>query len=68
MKKIVKFTVLFICLCCFVSCTNIKGTYTWVAANGYTQTIIINSNNETGPGIWRGENGEQTNESYIYYK
>ena len=68
MKKLVKIIVLFMGLCCFASCTNIKGTYTWVAENGYTQTIIINSNKEMGPCIWRGENGEQTNESYSYNK
>lgn len=46
----------------------VKGTYRCRDLYGNEQTIIISSNKETGPCIWRGERGRSTNESYIYYK
>ena len=45
---------------------SVKGTYKW-DYNGHEQTIVISTRGDSGPCIWRGENGNQTHESFDYY-
>lgn len=70
MKRIILFSItLFLTMIALSSCdtfVQVKGTYTW-DWRGYKQTIIISSNADTGPCIWKGEDGETSNESYTLY-
>lgn len=44
---------------------SVKGTYKW-DYHGYEQTIVISTRGTNGPCIWRGEDGEETYESFSY--
>lgn len=70
MKRIILFSItLFLTMITLSSCdafVQVKGTYTW-DWRGYKQTIIISSNASSGPCVWKGEDGETSNESYTLY-